>query len=199
MHGVADALAEARRWTLVGEPKERGFAAPTLDLGAAEGRDRASKVWVRAADDILVSCRASRCGVGDCGRRRRAGARRERRSARWCAQYTDARSARRREGARGAVPARRRSARLVRRMAQGPRRRRQGIDGSRPPAASAPSRSRPCACSRRPWPWSIRATTSAKARPTRRMWASWLLVKGADGWRIGAIRNMLPAPPVAAR
>ena len=29
----------------------------------------------------------------------------------------------------------------------------------------------------------------------RSMWAAWLLVKTADGWRIGAIRNMLPAPP----
>ena len=28
---------------------------------------------------------------------------------------------------------------------------------------------------------------------TRRMWASWLLVKGAGGWKIAAIRNMLPA------
>jgi len=30
----------------------------------------------------------------------------------------------------------------------------------------------------------------------RRMWAAWILVKGQDGWRIAAIRNMLPAPPV---
>lgn len=29
----------------------------------------------------------------------------------------------------------------------------------------------------------------------RSMWAAWLIVKTADGWRIGAIRNMLPAPP----
>jgi uncharacterized protein (TIGR02246 family) len=27
----------------------------------------------------------------------------------------------------------------------------------------------------------------------RRMWATWILVKTADGWRIAAIRNMLPA------
>jgi uncharacterized protein (TIGR02246 family) len=30
--------------------------------------------------------------------------------------------------------------------------------------------------------------------PTRRMWASWLLVKDGTGWKIAAIRNMLPAP-----
>jgi uncharacterized protein (TIGR02246 family) len=30
--------------------------------------------------------------------------------------------------------------------------------------------------------------------PTRRMWASWLLVKDGSGWKIAAIRNMLPAP-----
>jgi uncharacterized protein (TIGR02246 family) len=30
--------------------------------------------------------------------------------------------------------------------------------------------------------------------PTRRMWASWLLVKDGAGWKIAAIRNMLPAP-----
>lgn len=28
----------------------------------------------------------------------------------------------------------------------------------------------------------------------RQMWASWLLVKTADGWRIAAIRNMRPVP-----
>jgi uncharacterized protein (TIGR02246 family) len=33
--------------------------------------------------------------------------------------------------------------------------------------------------------------------PARQMWAAWLLVKGADGWRISAIRNMLPAPPAS--
>jgi uncharacterized protein (TIGR02246 family) len=31
--------------------------------------------------------------------------------------------------------------------------------------------------------------------PPRNMWATWLLVRTPDGWRIGAIRNMLPAPP----
>lgn len=30
---------------------------------------------------------------------------------------------------------------------------------------------------------------------TRRMWASWLLVKDGDTWKITAIRNMLPAAP----
>jgi uncharacterized protein (TIGR02246 family) len=30
---------------------------------------------------------------------------------------------------------------------------------------------------------------------TRRMWASWLLVKDGTTWKIAAIRNMLPATP----
>ena len=30
---------------------------------------------------------------------------------------------------------------------------------------------------------------------TRRMWASWVLVKDGDAWKIAAIRNMLPAAP----
>jgi uncharacterized protein (TIGR02246 family) len=29
----------------------------------------------------------------------------------------------------------------------------------------------------------------------RRMWATWLLVKDGDSWKIAAIRNMLPAAP----
>lgn len=29
----------------------------------------------------------------------------------------------------------------------------------------------------------------------RSMWAAWLLVRTGDGWRISAIRNMLPAAP----
>jgi uncharacterized protein (TIGR02246 family) len=29
---------------------------------------------------------------------------------------------------------------------------------------------------------------------TRRMWTSFVLTRGSDGWRIAAIRNMLPAP-----
>ena len=33
---------------------------------------------------------------------------------------------------------------------------------------------------------------------TRRMWASWLLVKDGGTWKIAAIRNMLPAAPAAA-
>jgi uncharacterized protein (TIGR02246 family) len=32
---------------------------------------------------------------------------------------------------------------------------------------------------------------------TRRMWASWLLVKDGAAWKIAAIRNMLPAAPAA--
>jgi uncharacterized protein (TIGR02246 family) len=35
----------------------------------------------------------------------------------------------------------------------------------------------------------------ANGAAPRSMWAAWLLVKTAEGWRIGAIRNMLPAPP----
>ena len=31
--------------------------------------------------------------------------------------------------------------------------------------------------------------------PDREMWTSITLKKGADGWRIAAIRNMLPAAP----
>jgi uncharacterized protein (TIGR02246 family) len=31
---------------------------------------------------------------------------------------------------------------------------------------------------------------------TRSMWTSFTLARVADGWRIAAIRNMLPAPPV---
>jgi uncharacterized protein (TIGR02246 family) len=33
---------------------------------------------------------------------------------------------------------------------------------------------------------------------TRRMWASWLLVKDGGAWKIAAIRNMLPATPAGA-
>ena len=33
---------------------------------------------------------------------------------------------------------------------------------------------------------------------TRRMWASWLLVKDGATWKIAAIRNMLPATPAGA-
>ncbi len=32
---------------------------------------------------------------------------------------------------------------------------------------------------------------------TRKMWTSFLLTRSASGWRIAAIRNMLPAPPAA--
>ena len=30
---------------------------------------------------------------------------------------------------------------------------------------------------------------------TRRMWSTFVITRGADGWRISAIRNMLPAAP----
>jgi uncharacterized protein (TIGR02246 family) len=33
---------------------------------------------------------------------------------------------------------------------------------------------------------------------TRRMWASWLVVKDGTAWKIAAIRNMLPATPAGA-
>jgi uncharacterized protein (TIGR02246 family) len=33
---------------------------------------------------------------------------------------------------------------------------------------------------------------------TRRMWASWLVVKDGPAWKIAAIRNMLPAAPAGA-
>jgi uncharacterized protein (TIGR02246 family) len=39
-----------------------------------------------------------------------------------------------------------------------------------------------------------RYTIGAGQPGERRMWTSFVLVKGADGWRISAIRNMLPAP-----
>jgi uncharacterized protein (TIGR02246 family) len=32
---------------------------------------------------------------------------------------------------------------------------------------------------------------------TRKMWSTFVLARGRDGWRIAAIRNMLPAPPQA--
>lgn len=34
---------------------------------------------------------------------------------------------------------------------------------------------------------------------TRSMWTSLVLTHGADGWRIAAIRNMLPAPPAPSK
>ncbi len=34
---------------------------------------------------------------------------------------------------------------------------------------------------------------------TRRMWTSIVVTRTANGWRIAAIRNMLPAPPAPAR
>jgi uncharacterized protein (TIGR02246 family) len=37
------------------------------------------------------------------------------------------------------------------------------------------------------------------ANKTRRMWTTLLLTRGLSGWRIAAIRNMLPAPPVPSK
>lgn len=34
---------------------------------------------------------------------------------------------------------------------------------------------------------------------TRKMWSAFVLTRGADGWRIAAIRNMLPAAPAPTR
>jgi uncharacterized protein (TIGR02246 family) len=34
---------------------------------------------------------------------------------------------------------------------------------------------------------------------TRNMWTSLIAVRAKDGWRIAAIRNMLPAPPVPSK
>jgi uncharacterized protein (TIGR02246 family) len=34
---------------------------------------------------------------------------------------------------------------------------------------------------------------------TRKMWTSLVILRTADGWRIAAIRNMLPAPPAPSR
>jgi hypothetical protein len=34
---------------------------------------------------------------------------------------------------------------------------------------------------------------------SRKMWTTLVLTRGADGWRIAAIRNMLPAAPVPAK
>jgi uncharacterized protein (TIGR02246 family) len=33
---------------------------------------------------------------------------------------------------------------------------------------------------------------------SRRMWTTLVLIRGSDGWRIAAIRNMLPATPVSS-
>jgi uncharacterized protein (TIGR02246 family) len=40
--------------------------------------------------------------------------------------------------------------------------------------------------------------TGLAGNETRRMWTTFLLTRSADGWRIAAIRNMLPATPVPA-
>ncbi|HXW07879.1 MAG TPA: SgcJ/EcaC family oxidoreductase [Vicinamibacterales bacterium] len=36
--------------------------------------------------------------------------------------------------------------------------------------------------------------TGSTTQADRRMWTAFVLVRGQDGWRIAAIRNMLPAP-----
>jgi len=35
--------------------------------------------------------------------------------------------------------------------------------------------------------------------PARRMWSTFLIARTPDGWRIAAIRNMLPAPPSTSK
>ncbi len=40
------------------------------------------------------------------------------------------------------------------------------------------------------------AISGLAGEAARRMWTTMLLTHEADGWRIAAIRNMLPAPPV---
>jgi uncharacterized protein (TIGR02246 family) len=41
--------------------------------------------------------------------------------------------------------------------------------------------------------------SSLKGGQSRRMWTTFLLTRGSDGWRIAAIRNMRPATPVPAK
>ncbi len=41
--------------------------------------------------------------------------------------------------------------------------------------------------------------TGLSGSETRRMWSTFVLVHTSAGWRIAAIRNMLPAPPVPAK
>lgn len=38
---------------------------------------------------------------------------------------------------------------------------------------------------------------ASPGRPARKMWSTFLAVKSGDGWRLAAIRNMLPAPAAA--
>lgn len=40
--------------------------------------------------------------------------------------------------------------------------------------------------------------TASPGRAARKMWSTFLAVKSGEGWRLAAIRNMLPAPPAAA-
>jgi uncharacterized protein (TIGR02246 family) len=41
--------------------------------------------------------------------------------------------------------------------------------------------------------------TGLAAGATRSMWTSLVLTRGSDGWRIAAIRNMLPAAPAPSK
>jgi uncharacterized protein (TIGR02246 family) len=41
--------------------------------------------------------------------------------------------------------------------------------------------------------------TGLKGGQSRRMWTTFLLTRGSDGWRIAAIRNMRPSTPVPAK
>ena len=87
-----------------------------------------------------------------------------------------------------------------------------------PPASGAKGATRWCAA-----PWPVRRAAGGSARllfeavrfvtpdaaladgryeiaglagaPPRRMWSTFLMTRTPDGWRIAAIRNMLPAPP----
>ncbi len=39
--------------------------------------------------------------------------------------------------------------------------------------------------------------TGMKSGQSRHMWSTFVVIKDSDGWRITAIRNMLPAPPAS--
>src|SRR5450432_236356 len=43
------------------------------------------------------------------------------------------------------------------------------------------------------------ASSQSSGGSTRNMWTSIMLARGADGWRIAAIRNMLPAAPAPSK
>ena len=51
-----------------------------------------------------------------------------------------------------------------------------------------------------PWPNRIADGRYEIAGPTvRSMWTTLVLARGSDGWRISAIRNMLPAPAASSK